>query len=420
MDTHTFRLRATTIMTAACIALLALAVSSCHKDEPSPVPSHSSTAILVYAVASNNLSSSFYADRDEMLEGLASADLDEVAFMVYSVTPDLMGTQPPTLSRAVRNGDGNVELVEIKRYGHDTYSTDPRRISEVISDFKSLAPAETYGVFFWSHATSWVPSGSDHVVNPTPYAASSAGLHGEGIADAPELQWFGQDKYNGKSDYCDIIEMADAIPDGAFDFIWWDCCYMSSIEVIYQFRNKAKRFVAYPTEVLAEGAPYDIILPFVAKANPNLVAAAELMSDYFRSGDKVFTIAVINPDAIEDVADLARAAVPGTRLIQPRLIKYSRGSYRFYDFGQYTSSWGESLGENWDSRAFSDAMDRLIVYKAASDRLFDGKPLPEDYYSGISTHYVNLDFDPTWDDPDPQDLYYTKLDWFKRVFASAP
>ena len=32
--------------------------------------------------------------------------------------------------------------------------------------------------------------------------------------------------------YIDLDQLADAIPDGKFDMIWFDCCYMSCIEAV--------------------------------------------------------------------------------------------------------------------------------------------------------------------------------------------
>ncbi|MDE6329599.1 MAG: hypothetical protein K2L83_02685 [Muribaculaceae bacterium] len=421
-------------ITAASLIAVATLLTGCNSDDPEPDPPYYppgasdkvSTSILLYAVASNNLASNFIDDRREIARGLADADLDEVDFYIYSVLPTIVGDTPiATLEKACRRKDNNsVEFVEVAVYDRETYSTDPERIAQVISDYQQLSPADSHGIIFWSHATSWSPAFSDHNVAASRSASSEIGdvaasrsaEPGLGEAepfDTPALQWFGQDTFNGKSDYCDIVEMADAIPDNYFDFIWWDCCYMSSIEVIYQFRRKAPMFVAYPTEVLAEGAPYDIIVPYLARADYNLVMAADVMADYFNSGEKIFTIAVVDPSALEEIADMASLAMTGTRPSQIRLLKYSRGSLRLYDFGDYMSNYAQPLGDAWDQAAFDRAMNRLVIYKASSSKLFTGKEIPSDSFYGISAQYFDLEPDF---DPEPEDVYYMNLDWYKRVF----
>lgn len=428
------RRRSIFFITILTIIVLLFTACKDNKDEPLPRPTETKSAILVYAVASNNLSESLAEDMNEMLIGLTNADLDANDFYIYSIDKNSSDTNPPVLSKAVKDKFGNVSFKIVKKYNRDIFSTDPKRIAEVISDFSSLTPAPHKGLFLWSHATSWFPAFSDHQGAPSPNfitapkstsSIESMQKNTEGESDdkfisynghIPELQWFGQDTNNGKSDYCDIIELAEAIPDNYFDYIWWDCCYMSSIEVAYQMRNKAKHFVAYPTEVIAEGAPYQCILPFLVKEQPNLTAAAAAMADYFDSGNKCYTIAIIDPSALEDVANYAKSAIVGERKSQIYLLKYSRGGYRFYDFGDYTISWGSSLESDWDVNGFKAAMDRLVVYKSCSPKLLTGQTIPLDQFYGISCHYVELMFDPDWADEDSPDAYYMKLDWYKRVY----
>ncbi|MDE5652726.1 MAG: hypothetical protein K2I48_04550, partial [Muribaculaceae bacterium] len=71
------------------------------------------------------------------------------------------------------------------------------------------------------------------------------------------------------------------------------------------------------------------------------------------------------------------------------------------------------LGDAWDQAAFDRAMNRLVIYKASSSKLFTGKEIPSDSFYGISAQYFDLEPDF---DPEPEDVYYMNLDWYKRVF----
>lgn len=422
------------------LLLATLIFSSCNEDEPNV--KQTSTSILLYAVASNNLSDNFYSDLIEMKRGLSNVDLSEIEYYVYYVSK---GEETgPSLLQAYRKPGGGIDFKVIKDYDRETPSTDRRRISEVISDYSQLGDAATRGLILWSHSTAWAPNPGyvppfkevenddvNDVENDDDASKSKSKNHSSGNAfssglkdsfiggfgsiEPDEIQWWGQDTYNGTAHYCDLTDLAAAIPDNFFNFIWFDCCYMSSIEVIYELRNKADRFVAYPTEILAEGAPYDVVLPYIATPYPDLIKAADVMSDYFLIGRKTFTMAVIDPSCIEELAGMAQKAIPGTRLRNYKLQKYSRGGYFFYDFAQYTDTWGASLGEEWDSEAFHDLMNRLIIYKNCSDCLFDGKYVDKDNFSGISCCYFS--YYPGEELEDDDEYYYLELEWYKRVFA---
>ena len=213
--------------TLLIIAILGFFISSCRNDEPDePVPTEVSNSILIYAVASNNLYSSFLEDMKEIEEGLAGVDFSKVDLIIYSVTPYQNGM----LKRAVKDSEGNIIFKTLKEYDKSLYSTDPKRISQIISDYCEFSKADDRGLILWSHGTAWQPNFSDHIT--------------------PNLNYsFGADNILGKTDYCDIDELAVAIPDGVFNYIWFDCCYMASIETYYQLRNKADYFVGSPMEL---------------------------------------------------------------------------------------------------------------------------------------------------------------------------
>lgn len=400
------------------LILLGLLTQACHKDEPKPDKKHIETSILLYAVASNNLSTSFNEDMKEMKQGLKGANLSSVDYYVYYVR---QGLNPgPTLVKAVKTNEGDVDFQEVRTYDRSLPSTDPKRISEVIREFSDISDGDTKGLILWSHSTAWAPAPGYNPDDIESINLENLSDEELGIKNQDIIKWWGQDIYQGVEYYCELPDLASAIPDNYFDFIWFDCCYMSSIEVIYELRNKAGRFVAYPTEVLAEGAPYDVVLPLIATSRPDLIAAADAMSEYYLSGNKMFTVAVIDPAPIEEIADMAQQAIPGNQPSRANLIKYSRGRYGFYDFGQYTSYWGESLNDpsinniSWNGTEFSQLMNQLILYKNCSNIIFTGM-IDKEHYSGISCGYFNYDPNTTVD-PGVDQIYYTKLDWFKRVY----
>ena len=67
----------------------------------------------------------------------------------------------------------------------------------------------------------------------------------------------------------DIRELAERLRPFHYDFLVFNACFMSSIEVLYEMRNSFDYIVSSPTEVLATGFPYKEILPELLNNSPN-------------------------------------------------------------------------------------------------------------------------------------------------------
>lgn len=400
-------------LTSLAVSALGMLLPSCEKDSPE-IPDNPDTpggivtppepeipeegarrTVLVYAVASNNLINDWKSDSEEMLEGLANIDLDRFNWLVYVIK----SSDDIKLQRAERNSLSNVEFVTVKEYDNKVLSTDPRRISEVVTTAFSEYPAQSYGMVFWAHGSSWTPEYSEH---------------------EPELSWddvnsvvsyaYGGDQSTFNTDWTDIDELADALPDGMLDFLWFDNCYMSSIEVMYQMRDKSHWFIGYPTEIYSMGMPYDRTVPCLMQEDAAVEEAAQELFSYYSEMGLAATVCVADLTQIEAVAEECRnASVAFEPVSITGLQTYSRGRLGpYYDFGQYTRRVGENEGSLFDEKAFSQAMDKFVVFKQASDRNFSGLLIDKENYSGISTHaYGVYALDKE---------YYRSLDWYKRLF----
>lgn len=386
---------------AASALILSCALTSCGDDTP-PEPiqeEHIKSTVLLYAVASNNLYSNLIDDKEEMLAAAAQMDLSGLRMLVYQITP----YDEPVLLELRKAKDGTTSFETVKGYSKDLYSTDPRRISEVINYVKDAYRSDLYGLVLWSHGTGLDPF------------TSTRGAEGF----LPMVYSFGSDKDSDKdssySDQINIDELADAIPDNLFNFIWFDACYMSGIETIYELRNKCDYFVGYPTEVFTPGMPYNLTLPYILAEKPNLAASAEAFFRYYAehssSSYRVATVCVLDMNKLEPVADFCKKAYSDTFLSSGSgLQKYTRGSIGpFYDFGQYTrlmSAQNESIAE---IEQFEEALDNMTIYAAATDVDFNYSPLIQDNFSGISCHLF-------FDDGGRKSGFYKTLDWYKRVY----
>ena len=366
--------------------LISLAFVSCNKEEPNIEPQIAKNTILVYMVATNTLSGFDYMDMQEMMIAAGNIDLSRNNIVIYHCSKQ----SNPKLLKITKNKEVVQETV-LKEYD-DTYeSLDPMRMREVVSDVRRLTPANNYGLVMWSHAMSWTPAKISANNTATP-------------------SYFGDDY--GK--HMDIDVLANALPDDLFSYIWMDCCYMSSIECAYQLRNKCDWYVGYPTEILSNGMPYNLTIPYLTGETIDLVGAANATFEYFKySSDKnsqFCTIAVLDMSKIEALAAATKNIYQGFKPIDTYgLQKYSRGAQGpYYDLGHYARTVAEANGTTDYIDEFNKALNDFVVYKNATDKFLNFK-IEKENFSGVSTHAL-------MQDASPNEKYYFSLDWFNAVY----
>ena len=374
-------------------------LSSCGDHSPE-AKEEIHTTVLLYAVASNNLYSNLIDDKEEILSAAANMNMKGLKMLVYQVTP----SDNPSLLELKAFDDGTYDFVSIREYSKDLYSTDPKRISEVINDVRTAYHSNLYGLVLWSHGTGLDPFNSTRASDDTSH---------------PMLHSFGSDKDNEKdsryADQINIDELADAIPDNLFNFIWFDACYMSGIETIYELRDKCRYFVGYPTEVFTPGMPYDLTLPYFLAEKPDLTGGAEAFFNYYAnyssSTMRVATVCVVDMEKVESVADYCRLAYADTPAPSTsNFLKYTRGSIGpFYDFGQYTQAMAANNEAAPSVEDFKKRMNDMIIYSAATDKDFNYNPIDPDKFSGISCHVFV-------DNGSEKAEFYKTLDWYRRVY----
>lgn len=377
------------------ITLLWLLPSCGKKDEPKQ--SVAKRTVLIYAVASNNLASDLVSDKNEMMVAApAVAGLGrDVRVLLYCV-PSQSATEA-SLAELKQDAAGVWNFEELKSYDRNTFSTDPARMREVFSDLRENAPADRYGLILWSHGTGWIPNFSDHQLP-------------EGLQKS-----YGMDKYQGVTDYCDVDELATAIPDRMFDYIWFDLCYMMGVEVVYQLRDKCDYIAGYPTEDWSMGMNYETTLPMLAAPDPDLAGAGKAFYDYYAAQKMPVTVTVMKTDGFERLADVsADIYAYGKAPESPYgLMNYSRLKTALYDFGQYTKKYLDSSDS--EAQALATALDSALaditLYAGCSTKNFNGTEgaFNPDEYSGLSCYFPETGTAEV-------DAYYRKLDWARRVF----
>ena len=391
------------ILTLLLILSLMAGMVSCDESpyEPTPENTKSKRTLLIYAVASNNLQSYLVDDCKEMLRAAPEVDGlgSDVRVVLYSVPSQ--SAVAATLSELTIDSDGTWSFTPVRTYDRNVFSTDPERMRSVFDDTRELFPSERYGLILWSHGTGWMPNFTDHQV-PAPSDVKKS---------------YGMDKYQGVTDYCDLDELAEAIPDRMFDYVWFDLCYMMGIEVAYQLRGKCDYIAGYPTEDWSMGMNYDTTLPMLASPEADLIGAARAFYDYYDKNNFPVTVTVAKTDGMERLAAAAAAVYASGEKPESTfgLQNYSRLRTGLYDFGQFTKKYLEGNAPIADTdkllSEFTAALDEVVLFGACTEQDFYRNPkgFDPELYSGFSCHFPG-----TTSLADEE--YYSSLDWPLAVY----
>lgn len=390
-------------------------LSSCGKeddDEPVPYPpvpgEETGRTVLVYQVANRNgLSGNSVSDINEMCQAAKAGDIGrDGRLIVYNHRNN---TDPLLLEIKADAVD------TLKVYDTSVSSASSARMQEVLDDMAAYSPAREYGLILWGHGSGWLQDGRE---------------------DLPTMQRsYGGD--NGQ--WMNISTLARVLASGpALEFVYFDCCYMASVEVAYELRNAVPLVAASAMEIAAEGMPYHLTVKhFFSRSDSYLADAAAATFDYYnewsRTGSRpecspstfsrrYCTMTVYRTDAIAALAEATRlvyehSATPCPAGMTP--MAYGRGEHasNYYDLGLYVrdlcldaSNTERYQSAGVDLDRFEAALADVVIYKADMGYVF-GTTRAVTRHSGLTTYIFT----------GPDDLStknYNTLTWYADV-ASA-
>jgi hypothetical protein len=372
------------------LLIVIILFSGCTKEDFIILPVRT---VIVYMVADNNLDAFSVNDINEMEVGWGDFDGN---LIVYVDRAEGASPSHPVVYKISHDTTENIcsQIVDVYK---EQNSTDPNVMRTVLSNIISNYPAQSYGLVLWSHGSGWYPKG-------TKVQDAENAISQKKVAK-PITKSFGLDV----TDELNINDLKNALPIH-FDFILFDACYMGSVEVLYELREKTDYIISSSTEVLSSGYPYNSIVQYLFDNNINYQGIA---TEFFNSYNDLQGIMQSATVSVVKTAGLTQLAKTVNNIMQDTLyMKYvnhnqiqqfesTKNGY-FFDFENFISKSTTSIQ---NKEEFESALNNTILYKAATSKIFD--ELQINNFSGLSIFVPNSTNIKYHD-------FYKQLDWFKN------
>lgn len=349
------------------ICALVIPLSSCEKSDVKEPDLD--RVILLYMAANNNLSSYAEYNLSALTQGYIPSDESRQILLVYQ---HLEG-KSPKLVRMFKETDGTIKEEVVAQYDdHNSATGDVLRV--VLGKIKAVFPSKEYGLILWSHATGWLPQG---YYNSVQHAAFFEDPFKEIVKS------FGEDR----GIEMEIKELKDALPF-RFSFIIFDCCLMGGVETLFELKDKADYIIASPTEILANGFPYRVVMEPLFKPRIQLDRACELFYQYYDSQfgvNKSATIALYKTDKVEQLSAVCKSIFDNHRgalesITTDGLQPYFRLNKRWYwDLSDFI----HSIATPQEREQFDNALNQVVIGKWNTPNFLD---IEINTFSGLSTY----------------------------------
>lgn len=374
------------------LIVLLFAVSSCHRDDDPITPANKT--VLVYMVANNNLGNSYnqfdQKDIAEMIEGMQNS------MYVGNLILYLDKASSTQLISIEKNEHGVYAQKLLKEY-EDRNSASYDAFSSVLKEVIARYPANHYGLFMWSHGDGWLPSPSN----------------------SAKTRWYGQDGNN----YMDISEIKRALEEAPhFDFIFFDDCFMQSVEVAYELRHYTDYTMGSVAETPGAGAPYHKLMEQVFQDKSDIATMIANYHAYYPSEEARVkdnwpygaAISAIKCDELEGLATETKKIVAKyaneLRAVSPGTVQNydPRNQRAYFDFGDMISQ----VASTEDLQVWREQLDKAVPHKEVTSRIYsmyiNSTFAVNENYSGITVYIPRSSSSyTTWNN------FYKTFEWGK-------
>lgn len=361
-----------------CILFLILGLllfSSCEKEKEQNIKINQKT-LFMYLPWSSNLTSYFYNNISDMEECITNKGLHNERVIVF-----ISISNTEAVMFEIVYSDGKCKREILKKYQTPSFTTI-NGITAILNDVKTFAPAPAYAMIIGCHGMGWLP-----VNEPKTRSFIYMKMHWE-YQGGPLTRYFG----GFTAEYqTDIRSLASGITNAGMkmEYILFDDCYMSSIEVAYELKDVTKYLIGSTSEMMAFGMPYATIGEYLL-GKPDYQSVCEGFHDFYSTYEIMpcGTLAITDCSELENMASIMKDI--NSKYI---LDKFPRRSIQrldgytptiFYDFADYVISF---CSDPILLRQFREQLNRLIPYKTHTKNFYSMAKgiIPINTFSGITT-----------------------------------
>ena len=377
--------------------------------------------VFMFFPWSNSLLSDFRRTVEDMQTVVAQRSMKDERIMVFMAT-----SEREAVLFELKKQNGRCLTDTLRRYS-DRPFTSRQWLTSLFSEVMTLAPASRYGMVVGCHGLAWVPIqgqrnarkklGSQEKIDEEDNLYKEERIDKEGEPNDLmhfEVQGPVTTRFIGGTypeTQIETTDLADAMADAGFhtEYILFDACYMSSVEVAYELKDVTHYLIASPTEVLSYGFPY-ITMGKHLLGTPNYKSIVDSFISFYSSYNLPYgTVAVTDCTQLDALAAIAQqinaaAAEPANAASEGKLNTARSGKNvpngvqimdgysptLFYDLGHLMSlkDAGTVL-----TAAFAEQLDKTVPYKGHTGQYFTAlKDAPVDikHYSGLNTSQGSL------------------------------
>lgn len=361
--------------------------------------------VFMFFPWSNSLLSDFRRTVEDMQTVVAQRSMKDERIMVFMAT-----SEREAVLFELKKQNGRCLTDTLRRYS-DRPFTSRQWLTSLFSEVMTLAPASRYGMVVGCHGLAWVPVqgqrnarkrlGSQERIDEEDNLYKEERIDKEGEPNDLmhfEVQGPVTTRFIGGTypeTQIETTDLADAMADAGFhtEYILFDACYMSSVEVAYELKDVTHYLIASPTEVLSYGFPY-ITMGKHLLGTPNYKSIVDSFISFYSSYNLPYgTVAVTDCTQLDALAAIAQQinAADAEQLV-PNGVQIMDGysPTLFYDLGHLMSlkDAGTVL-----TAAFAEQLEKTVPYKGHTGQYFTTlKDAPVDirHYSGLNTSQGSL------------------------------
>lgn len=361
--------------------------------------------VFMFFPWSNSLLSDFRRTVEDMQTVVAQRSMKDERVMVFMAT-----SEREAVLFELKKQNGRCLTDTLRRYS-DRPFTSRQWLTSLFSEVMTLAPASRHGMVVGCHGLAWVPVqgqrnarkklGSQERIDEGDNLYKEEKIDKEGEPNDLmhfEVQGPVTTRFIGGTypeTQIETTDLADAMADAGFhtEYILFDACYMSSVEVAYELKDVTHYLIASPTEVLSYGFPY-ITMGKHLLGTPNYKSIVDSFISFYSSYNLPYgTVAVTDCTQLDALAAIAQQInAAATEQLVPNGVQIMDGysPTLFYDLGHLMSlkDAGTVL-----TAAFAEQLEKTVPYKGHTGQYFTTlKDAPVDikHYSGLNTSQGSL------------------------------